>query len=143
MFRKFQREERRPGAILIVEDDVLIAFDNEHVLREAGFAVAATVDNMADALHLIAGGGIDFVISDVRLRGEGSGMDVAHAARRAGAALLFVSGDCPPEAREVAAGYLAKPYRPHDLLAAIEAVAARRAGLATGSLPRALTLFGD
>jgi DNA-binding response OmpR family regulator len=143
MFRKSRRAERRPSTILIVEDDVLIAFDNEHILREAGFAVAATVDNMADALRLIAGGGIDFVISDVRLRGEGSGVEVAHAARKAGAALLFVSGDCPAEARAMAAGHLAKPYRANDLLAAIEAVAARRAGLAPGSLPRTLTLFGD
>src|SRR6201991_1679439 len=55
MFRKSRRAERRPSTILIVEDDVLIAFDNEHILREAGFAVAATVDNMADALRLIDG----------------------------------------------------------------------------------------
>ncbi|WP_019833116.1 response regulator [Sphingomonas sp. PR090111-T3T-6A] len=143
MFRKFQQEETRNRTILIVEDDVLIAFDNEHVLREAGFTVAAAVDNMTDALHLIARGGIDFVISDIRLRGEGSGMEVAHAARKAGAALLFVSGDCPEEAREVAAGFLAKPYRPHDLLAAIRAIAARQAGRAPVSLPRTLTLFGD
>ncbi|HLZ77891.1 MAG TPA: response regulator [Sphingomonas sp.] len=129
--------------ILIVEDDALIAFDNEYALNDAGFSVVAAVDNAAEARRLIAGGGIDLVMSDVNLRGEGDGVDVALAARDAGIALLFVSGNCPADARGLAIGCLAKPYTQRDLLGSIEAVDAARSGHRAGELPRALTLFGE
>lgn len=127
--------------ILIVEDDALIAFDNEHALSDAGFAVVATVDNANDALRLIAMGDIDLVMTDVNLSGEGSGVDVARGARDAGIALLFVSGHCPVDARDLAVGCLAKPYTQRDLLGSIRAVAAAQSGRPAGNLPRALTLF--
>lgn len=139
------RTQARDGIrrILIVEDDALIAFDNENALSDAGFSVVATVDNATDALRLIAGGGIDLVMSDVNLSGEGSGVDVARAARDAGIVLLFVSGHCPADARELAIGCLAKPYTQRDLLGSIEAVAAARSGHPARHVPRALTLFGE
>ncbi len=139
------RTQARDGIrrILIVEDDALIAFDNEHALSDAGFSVVATVDNASDALRLIARGGIDLVMSDVNLRGEGDGVDVARAARDAGIVLLFVSGHCPADAHGLAIGCLAKPYTQRDLLGSIEAVVAAQAGHRAGHLPRALTLFGE
>lgn len=129
--------------ILIVEDDALIAFDSEHALNDAGFAVVAAVDNAADALRLIADGGIDLVMSDVNLRGEGDGVDVARAAHDAGIALLFVSGHCPIDARGLAIGCLAKPYTQRDLLGSIKAVDAARSGHPADHLPRALTLYSE
>ncbi len=143
MFRR-GRQEQGEGIhrILIVEDDALIAFDNENSLNDAGFAIVATVDNAAEALRLIAAGGIDLIVSDVNLRGEGNGVDIARAAHGAGIALLFVSAQCPEEARGVAVGCLAKPYTQRDLLGSIEAVAATRSGDKTVRLPRSLTLFG-
>jgi two-component system, response regulator PdtaR len=129
--------------ILVVEDDALIAFDNEHGLSEAGYTVVATVDNAAEAARRIAGGGIDLVLADVNLRGEGSGVDVARAAHAAGIPLLFVSGECPGEARSFAAGCLAKPYSQRDLIASIEVLEAKRAGRKSRRSPRALTLYGD
>ena len=137
-----QEHEGAIRHILVVEDDALVAFDNEHQLGEAGFTVVDTVDTAAEAERLIAAGGIDLVLSDITLRGEGDGIDVARAASAAGIPLLFVSGQCPIEARSLAAGCLAKPYSPRDLLAAIGAVEAKRAGRKTGRLPRGLTLYG-
>ncbi|WP_298686444.1 response regulator [uncultured Sphingomonas sp.] len=128
--------------ILVVEDEPLIAFDTEHLLSEAGYEVVATVDNAAEALRLIAAGGIDLVTADVNLRGEGSGIDIARAAREAGLAVLFVSGQCPVEAQSLAHGCLAKPHSPRDLLAAIAAVAVVRAGGKPSRVPRGLTLYG-
>ena len=132
------KETRR---ILVVEDEPLIAFDTEHLLTEAGYDVVATVDNAAEALRLIAAGGIDLVTADVNLRGEGTGIDIARKAREAGLAVLFVSGQCPIEARSLADGCLAKPHAPRDLLVAIAAVAAVRAVANPGRLPRGLTLY--
>jgi DNA-binding response OmpR family regulator len=144
MFGRGRQE--RDGAIrriLVVEDDALVAFDNEYGLGDAGYTVVDTVDNAAEAKTLIAKGGIDLVLSDVNLRGAGSGVDVARAAHEAGIPLLFVSGQCPIEAQRLAAGCLAKPYSQRDMLAAIAALDAKRAGRKTGRLPRGLTLYGD
>jgi DNA-binding response OmpR family regulator len=139
----------RPGEdallrrILVVEDDALVAFDNEHGLSDAGFTVIATVDTAEDAERCIAQGGIDLVLADISLRGDRTGIDVAKAAHAAGIPLLFVTGQCPSEARAFAAGCLAKPYSRADLLAAIAAIEARKAGRKTRRLPRALRLFGE
>ncbi len=43
------------------------------------------MDNATDALRLIAGGGIDLVMCEINLSSEGSGVDVARAARDADA----------------------------------------------------------
>ena len=46
----FGRRQRRIKRILIVEDEPLVAFDNEHVLRDAGYEIGATVDTVPDAM---------------------------------------------------------------------------------------------
>ena len=127
--------------ILIVEDEPLVAFDNEHVLADSGFVVVATVDTALEAERLIAAGGIDLVTSDVRLSGAGSGVDVARAAHAAGIPVLFVTGNCPLEAQALAAGCLAKPYSARELVGAIAAVASHVGGKTPSRLPRGLTLF--
>jgi DNA-binding response OmpR family regulator len=145
MFGLGDRRKRRQAVqrILIVEDDALTAFDNEHFLHESGFHVIATVDNATDAKALIAAGGIDLVVSDIALRGPGTGVDVAKAAFAAEIAVLFVTGLCPVEAKGIAIGCLAKPYTQRDLLASIQAIAQRLVDGKAGRIPRALTLFDD
>lgn len=129
--------------ILIVEDEPLVAFDNEHTLGDAGFEVVASVDTAVEAELVLAAGGIDLVASDVRLSGSGSGLDVARAARALGVPVLFITGNCPDEARDLAVGCLAKPYSQRDLLAAIMAVAQSIGGAKPNRLPRGLTLFDE
>jgi DNA-binding response OmpR family regulator len=133
----------RVKRILIVEDEPLVAFDNEHILHEAGYIVVATVDSAADATRLIAAGGIDLVMADVRLRGVADGIDVARAAHAAGVAVMFVTGGCPPDAQRFAIGCLAKPFMGRDLLAAIEVISARLAGTRLPKGPRGFTLFEE
>lgn len=147
MFGRGRQERDKQDAhggirhILIVEDDALIAFDNEYLLGEKGFNVIATVDTAEEALRLIAEGGIDLVVCDVDLRGQGDGIDVARSAFQASIPLLFVTGQCPAEARGFASGCLAKPYSSRDLLGSIEVIAAKRAGTKAARLPRGFTLF--
>ncbi len=140
----FGRRKRVMNRLLIVEDEPLVAFDNEHFLSDAGFEVAGTVDTVADAVAMIRDPGVDLVLADMRLSDGGTGIDVARAARDRGTPVLFVTGACPPEARALAVGCLAKPYSQRDLLAAIEAVEARVEGKPPKRVPRGLTLFdGD
>ena len=44
----FGKRERRIRRILIVEDEPLVAFDNEYMLKDAGYEIVATVDNFAE-----------------------------------------------------------------------------------------------
>ncbi|MBL7372976.1 response regulator, partial [Escherichia coli] len=50
----FGRKKRRIERVLVAEDEPLVAFDTEHFLTGEGFAVAATVDTVAEALRVIA-----------------------------------------------------------------------------------------
>ena len=63
-------------------------------------------------------------------------------AHRRGVAVIFCTGDCPEGGRAFAHGCLAKPYRPADLLAAIDAVDGQLQGRARPRrLPRGFALF--
>lgn len=137
----FGKRERAIQRILIVEDEALVAFDNEHLLGEAGYEVVATVDNVADALKVIAGEKLDLVMSDIALRGEGDGIDVARAAAAKGVPVLFVSGNCPIEARTLAIGCLAKPYSDRVLKAALDALDEKLRGKKVRKLPAGLSLY--
>jgi CheY-like chemotaxis protein len=137
----FGRKKRRIEKLLVVEDEPLVAFDNEHLLEEAGYTIVGTVDRVASAVEVIASGkAIDLVLVDVELT-DGTGLDVARAAFARAIPALFVTGNCPPEAQSFAAGCLAKPYAPRELLAAIEAVEAMADGRAPKRMPPGLRLF--
>ncbi|TVV72826.1 response regulator [Sphingomonas solaris] len=137
----FGRKTPRLKRILVVEDEPLVAFDNEHLLGDAGYTVVATVDRVTDAVRVIETDGLDLVLSDVRLSGDGDGLDVARAAQARGVPLLFVTGTCPMDAAAISVGCLAKPYSPRDLLAAIEAVEAKVVGDRIRRRPPGLQLF--
>lgn len=131
----FVKKKRLIERVLLVEDEPLIAFDTEHFLAHEGFEIVATVDSVADALAAMAGDpAIDLVLVDVELV-DGSGVDVARAAQASGMRVIFVTGNCPGEARRLAAGCLSKPYPQRDLLAAIAAIEAVIGG---GRPPRRL-----
>ncbi|WP_294191265.1 response regulator [uncultured Sphingomonas sp.] len=138
----FGRKQRLITRLLVVEDEPLVAFDTEHMLREHGYEVLATVDRVADARVVIErqADGVDLVLADVRLA-DGSGIEVARIAAERAVPVMFVTGTCPPEARALAIGFLAKPYMERDLLQAIEAVDAVKAGRRTRRLPQGFELF--
>ena len=137
----FARKKRRIERLLVVEDEPLVAFDTEYFLTDAGFQIVATVDRVAEARALIEGGAaIDLVLVDIRLA-DGSGIDVARAAQDRGVPVLFVTGNLPPEATEVAHGFLPKPFAQRDLLAAIMAIDGQLTGKPPKRLPAGMTLF--
>jgi DNA-binding response OmpR family regulator len=137
----FGRRPRTIQNILIVEDEPLVAFDNEHFLTDVGYTIVGTLDNAPAALAAIKAGGIDLILSDVKLSRGTSGRDVALGARDAGIPLLFVTASCPIDAPALAVGCLAKPYRQRELKLAIEAVAARVGGNEVKKPIRGLSLY--
>lgn len=141
----FKRARPAIKRLLVVEDEPLVAFDNEYFLVSEGYEVVATVDNAADAIAVIKGASVDepveAVLLDVNLAGEQSGVDVARAARDAGIAVLFLSGSIPAEASDLAVAALEKPYGQRDLAAALKAVDAIVAGRKPSSVPASVTLY--
>jgi two-component system, response regulator PdtaR len=137
----FGKRERRIRRILVVEDEPLVAFDNEYSLSDAGYEVVGTVDNLADAAALIDKEPIDLVMTDIKLNGDGDGMDVARSAAAKGVPVLFVSGACPPEAHDLGVGCLSKPYSDKVLKAALDALDEKIQGKRVKKVPAGLSLY--
>jgi two-component system, response regulator PdtaR len=137
----FGKRERRIRRILIVEDEPLVAFDNEYMLQDAGYEVVATVDSFAGAAEAIAAEQMDLVLTDITLAGEGDGLDVARAAAAKGVPVLIVTGDCTAEANDLALGCLAKPYGEKTLLGALAAIDVHLQGKTVKKVPTQLTLW--
>jgi DNA-binding response OmpR family regulator len=138
----FGKRERAIRRILVVEDEPLVAFDNEHLLTESGYEVVATVDSLSEAVRVLGEvDGIDLILSDISLAGDGDGTDVARAAAAKRVPVLFVTGNCPIEARSLAVGCLAKPYSGKMLKNALKAVERTMRGEIVKRVPAGLSLY--
>ena len=138
LLRKRERLIRR---ILVVEDEPLVAFDNEYLLNDAGYEVVATVDSLAAAREVIENEELDLVLTDIALTGDGDGTGVARIARGKGVPVLFVTGNCSEEAKALGLGCLAKPYSEKVLKNALEALDRHLQGQKLYKLPAQLTLY--
>ncbi len=104
-----------PGAnraILIVEDEPLIAMMLEDFLEELGHKVVASCDSVDDALARVAEGGFDVAILDVSLKDGRKVWPVVDRLVAAGKPFVLATGGHvePPPAEHADATTLAKPY---------------------------------
>lgn len=136
----FGKHKRKVKRILIVEDEPLTAFDNETMLTDAGYQVVGTIDSFDEAIALLDREQVDLILSDVELRTQGTGIDLARAAKAKGIPTLFATGQPYPEAPSVAVGCLMKPYSERQLKAAIDAVDRHLSG-DKAKPPKGLELF--
>jgi len=136
----FGKRKQVVKRILIVEDEPLTAFDNENILTDAGYVIVATVDGLDEALEALERDEVDLVLSDVRLKDQQSGIQLARAARERGVPTLFATGNPYPAAESYAVGCLLKPYTERQLTKAIECVDRHLQG-ETVKTPKGLELF--
>lgn len=136
----FGKRKRIVKRILIIEDEPLTAFDNEMMVRDAGFEVVATHDDYEEAVAALDREKVDLILSDVRLKGDCTGIDLAKEARRRGVPLLFATAHPPDNAHELALGCLRKPYNERTLKASLDAVDQYLAGKPVKA-PRGLEIF--
>ncbi len=101
-----------PLNILIVEDEPLIAMMLEDFLDALDKRVVGTADCVADALQLVAAGGIDGAILDVNLRGGEQSWPIADALAAAGVPFLLATGGGDASVIDAHQGrpVLAKPF---------------------------------
>ena len=136
----FGKRKRIVKRILVIEDEPLTAFDNEVMIKDAGYEVVATHDDFEEAVAALDRDKVDLILSDVRLRGKKTGIELAREAKRRGVPLLFVTGHPPDNAHELAIGCLRKPYSERQLRKALEAVDQHLAGKRP-KLPEGMELY--
>ena len=139
----FGKRERLIRRILVVEDEPLVAFDNEYLLNDVGYEVVATVDSLSAARKVIEKERLDLVITDITLNGEGDGTGVARLARNRNVPVLFVTAHCTDEMKSLGVGCLAKPYSDRVLKGALEAIDRHLQGRRLKKLPPQLVLYAQ
>ena len=140
----FGKRKRIVKRILIVEDEPLIAFDNETMLADLGYEVVATLDNFDSAIAQLEAEKIDLILTDLRLAGDRTGLDLARAAKKRGVPILFATGhDLPPEAAAVAIGCLHKPYNERTLKNALTSIDKHLAGEKVTKAPKGMQFFAS
>lgn len=99
-------------AILIVEDEPLIAMMLEDFLESLGHRVVATCESLDEAMGHAAGAAFDVAIIDVQLKGGERVWPLADRLAAAGKPYILATGGHlePPPERHAEAPVLAKPY---------------------------------
>lgn len=111
-----------PGRrVLIVEDELIIAWELAEILQDLGYEVCGTAIDAEEAKRLVVELEPDLVLMDVRLRGNGDGITAAAAilAERPVPVVFCTAFAEDPTTRRrlesLATAVVAKPVRP-DLL---------------------------
>ena len=128
--------QRAPRSVLVLEDQPLILFMLEAMLRDFGCANVLSATSLAD-LPSILPAGLEAAILDVNLS-EGTSLAYASALADRGLPIIFVSGSRRSELpdRLKVVPFVTKPIDPNELRAALIAVSTR-AEPASANRPRA------
>ena len=123
-------DEGKMARVLLVEDDFLIRLTLVEALRDEGFAVveAETADEALAAVTAYQD--IRALLTDVQIPGTCNGVELAERARslRPGLPVLFMTGrpDKVPDVRRTGnEAFIAKPYLPSEVTAAVHRMTAR------------------
>jgi two-component system, response regulator PdtaR len=132
--------------VLIIEDEVLIAWMLADSLENAGHAVMEPAATAAEALVLCeaAAAPPELAVLDIDLRGGGSGVHLARALmERWGVPSIFASARVVEarQAKNIALGCIRKPYAPETVLRGVEAARAVMNGGQPGTVPAGFELF--
>jgi two-component system cell cycle sensor histidine kinase/response regulator CckA len=112
--------------ILVVEDEGLIAHNLANSLRKSGYVVSGIAPSGEDALEKVRALKPDLVLMDIQLSGKLDGIETAEQVRsRFSIPVVFLTAHATPDVLDRAKrtqpfGFLVKPFRPTDLVSAIE-----------------------
>ena len=127
--------------ILVVEDEIFVAIEIEHVAGELGYVTAGIAADARSALAL--GSEADVALVDLNLRDGPTGLEVGRTlAERHGVTVLYMTAN-PGQLGEGVRGTLgviAKPVADAELRAAMHYAVARHEGR-EATPPRRLRLF--
>lgn len=119
-------EQEKPR-ILVVEDEIFVAWHLESVLRDLDYRVCGLVPDGEDAVAKVNQLEADLVLMDINLKGDIDGIEAARRIREAvNAYIIFITAYSDPTTlariQETVPGaqVLSKPVAPGRLRAAIQ-----------------------
>ena len=117
------RDNQQKPAILIVEDEPMLAFAIEEFLIDAGFEIVGVAGRLETALTMIESAVFDVAVLDANLAGVDAS-PAALALKARGRPFVVVSGYLPGQQGSAFAGApcLQKPCPPERLLQALYSI---------------------
>lgn len=111
--------------ILIVEDEFIVANDLSLMLKKAGYDNCGIAPSVARALELIAEQQPDWVLIDIFLQGERTGIDLGIQLSNMDIPFIYISANTNQTILQAAKatlpyGFLVKPFREKDLLVMLD-----------------------
>ncbi|HXF93562.1 MAG TPA: response regulator [Nitrospiraceae bacterium] len=112
--------------ILVVEDEPIVARDIQLSLQRLGYDVPATAASGEEAIRKAAETRPDLVVMDIVLKGKMDGVETAQQLKdRLNVPVIYLTAFADDQTLERAkttapAGYMLKPYQPHELRTSIE-----------------------
>jgi two-component system cell cycle sensor histidine kinase/response regulator CckA len=117
---------------LIVDDEPSIRAYLKVILQRECFHVLEA-ENAAQALRTVQrlDGGVDVIVSDIKMPGEMDGIDLVHSLRNSypGVPIILISGYADDDSVKQATAsfvFIQKPFVPDTLLKAVQKVMAER-----------------
>jgi len=111
--------------ILIVEDEFIVANDLRIMLEKAGYKVCGIAPSVIKALQLVSSKEPDWVLLDIFLQGDKTGIDLASELTEMGIPFIYISANTNQGILEAAKatlpyGFLVKPFREKDLMVMLD-----------------------
>lgn len=111
--------------ILIVEDEFIVANDLKIMLTKAGYQVTGIASGVVQARKLIEAKKPDWVLLDIMLKGDLTGIDLAWELLETGLPFLYISANTNQTTLEAVKatqpyGFMVKPFRERDLIVMLD-----------------------
>ena len=135
----------RGKALMIVEDEALVAMILRDELVEAGYEVLDLTDRHAEAVAVAQESKPDLALVNIRLAGRDDGIELAEHLKALGIPVLLISGQVSRarSAKTVAIASLPKPYDAADMVLAVAYLLARLSGEPPPPMPEGLEVFDE
>jgi DNA-binding NtrC family response regulator len=113
------------GNILIVEDEFIVANDLRLMLQKAGYTICGIAASVVQARALIEKHNPEWVLLDIILKGDLSGIDLGKELMEKKVPFLYISANTNHRTLEAAKltqpyGFLVKPFREKDLFVMLD-----------------------
>lgn len=111
--------------ILIVEDEFIVANDLKIMLQKAGYQIVGIASSVVQARKLIEEKKPDWVLLDIMLKGDLTGIDLAWELREMNLPFLYISANTNQSTLEAVKatqpyGFMVKPFRERDLIVMLD-----------------------
>ena len=111
--------------VLIVEDSFIEANNLQIILERAGYSVCTIADSVEEARDIIRIEKPEFVLLDIFLKSQRTGIDLGKELRKKNIPFVYLSANSSKDILDAAKathpyGFLVKPFREKDVLVALD-----------------------